>query len=372
MKRHPLVEHPERGILVSVLVLCGFGLVMVYSSSAVLGIALANSPSHFFEGQIPKLIAGLALLFCFWHLDYHHLRGHLAWVGVVLAMVILGLVLILHGFRWFRIGPLSVQPSEFARVAVVVFLASYLSRKERLIEIHRRALLVPAAVVFTCAGLIALEPNMSMAVLFVLLALGIFFLAGLPMRWLILGVVVPAVIAVLIMRDYQWDRIHQFLGLGGGDAGYQRDQSITAVGSGGIFGLGLGNGLQKYFFLPFPHTDFILGIVGEETGLFGTTLLLAGYASLILMGISCARRAPDRFGSLLAGGLVWNLAMNVLLHAVVNLGIGPVTGVPLPFLSCGGSSLMANLLAMGILLSVGRRAVRARSRDWTAAAGACA
>ena len=371
MRGWSLTQRPERAIFPAILILCAFGLVMVYSSSAVLGIALAHSPGHFFEAQIPKMIVGLALLLVFWRIDYHHLGGRVAWAGIILAIGSLLSILVLGGFRWVRIGSFSVQPSEFARVALVVFLASYLSRKERVLESRRGGIfLVPGLVSLAIAGLVALQPNMSMAVLLMLLAVGILFLAGLPVRWLLIGGALAIVAALIVMKPYQWNRIFAFLGQGAKEAEhYQKDQSITAVGSGGLAGLGIGNGLQKYFFLPFAHTDFILGIVGEETGLIGISLLFGVYGFLILMGVACARRATDRFGTLLAAGLAWNLAMNVIVHGLVNLGLGPVTGVPLPFLSSGGSSLMANLLAMGILLSVARRAVSARSRDWAAFPG---
>jgi cell division protein FtsW len=276
----------------------------------------------------------------------------------------------LHGFRWFRVFGFAVQPSEFARVALAVFLASYLSRKEREIERQPRVLLFPALVVLATAGLVALQPSLSMAVLIYMLGVLMLYLNGVKKRWLIIGTVLIAVAALpVVMRDYQMNRIRDILGTGTSESSWQREQSITAVGSGGLFGMGLGNGLQKYFFLPFPHTDFILGIVGEETGLVGMSLLLAAYAILIVMGIATARRAPDRFGSLLAAGLTLNLALNVVVHTVVNLGVGPVTGVPLPFMSCGGSSLLANLLAVGILMSVAKRSIGSRARDWSSIGG---
>ncbi|HEX9158173.1 MAG TPA: FtsW/RodA/SpoVE family cell cycle protein, partial [Syntrophales bacterium] len=306
----------------------------------------------------------------FWRLDYHYFDGRVAWAGVAIAIGSLAAILIAGGFRWVRIGGFSIQPSEFARVALVVFLASYLSRKEHALGSRQTVYIVPGLVSLLIAGLVVLQPNLSMAVLIVLLAVGVLFLAGLRKRWILAGWGLAVLAALLVMKPYQWRRLFAFFGYGtAGADGYQVGQSMTAVGSGGILGLGIGNGLQKYFFLPFPHTDFILGVVGEETGLVGITLLLGTYTVLIMMGIVTARRATDRFGALLAAGLTWNLAMNVLLHGLVNFGMGPVTGVPLPFLSYGGSSLMANLLAMGILLSVARRAVSARTSDWSTFSG---
>jgi cell division protein FtsW len=374
MTRLPLAAiRPERGILVSTLLLCSFGLLMVFSSSAVLGIAIAHSPAHFLEAQLVKFLVGFVLLLGFWRLDYHVLGGRVAWIALAaIGAALLPLALPFGSAgsvdRWHRIGSFSIQPSEFARIILVVFLASYLSRKEGLLD-ARRLYRIPALVVLAMAGLIALQPNLSMALLVVLVAGCVLFLGGLPWRWLALATAGPGTLALIFMRDYQRERIASFLGLGGHEAGYQIEQSITAVGSGGVLGLGIGNGLQKYFYLPFPHTDFILGIVGEETGLLGITALLAAYAFLILMGIGAARRAPDTFGRLLAAGLTWNLALNLLVHAMVNMGLGPVTGVPLPLMSSGGSSLVANLFAIGILLSVARRSHGARIRDWSMVRG---
>ncbi len=367
-----MITRPERGILIAILLLCCFGLVMVFSSSAVLGIAEGRSPSFYFEAQFAKLMVGLILLVSFWWLDYHWLRRKtIAWIAlglglVSLAMIVLGIGVAqgVRASRWLSILGLTIQPSEFARIGLVLFLAFYLSSKEGLLP-ARRLFVVPMAAILATAGLVAIQPNLSMALFILILAVGILFLAGLPVRWLALGTIPPTLLALIFLRPYQRERILGFIGLAGREASYQVEQSIAAVGSGGFLGLGLGNGLQKYFFLPFPHTDFILGIVGEETGLVGITLLFAVYLLLIVCGLAAARRAPDRFGHLLAAGLTWNLAINVLVHGAVNLGLGPVTGVPLPFLSCGGSSLMANLLAMGMLLSVARRAGQGRMHDWS-------
>lgn len=365
---------PERMIIVSVLLLCCFGLVMVYSSSAVLGISKSGSSVLFFESQLMKLLVGVIFLLCFWRLDYRNLEGRLARGALVVVFISLLTLAIQHWVtgkvcRWHTFGGLTIQPSEFARIILVVFLASYVSRNERMMG-GWRLLLVPGAIVIGMVALIANQPNLSMALIVLMLTVGILFIAGVPWKRLGLVTLGPAIIALFGMQVYQGERLKSFFAmLRGEDAGYQLIQSITAVGSGGALGQGIGNGLQKYFYLPFPHTDFILGIVGEETGLLGITLLLISYSLLIIMGMVAARHAPDRFGTLLAAGLTWNLAMNVMLHGAVNLGLGPVTGVPLPLMSCGGSSLVANLTAIGILLSVSRRSVFARARDWSAIGG---
>lgn len=366
MRRAFESPRPERWILFTVLGLCAFGLVMVYSAGAVWGLARANSTSaHYLIQQLPKLGFGLVLLTAFALIDYRRLAGRRALGVMLFVLAALSMLVVLGKFRWFQIAGVTVQPSEFARVALVVYLASALARGEESPGMRIKELLLPGGIAAATAALVVLQPSLSMGVLLFALAVSIFYLAGVPKRYLAISTVALAALALLVMREYQWSRIHDILGGGTPESSWQREQSITAVGSGGLIGLGLANGLQKYFFLPFPHTDFILGIVGEETGLFGTTLLLLGYAILIHAGISVARRTTDPFGSLLAAGLTLNLAFNVVVHGIVNLGLGPVTGVPLPFMSAGGSALIANLLGMGILLSVARRSVRARVRDWS-------
>jgi cell division protein FtsW len=365
---------PERTIAVCVFLLCCFGLVMVYSSSAVLGISTSGSSVHFFESQLMKLLVGIVCLICFWHLDYHHLEGRPARIALILVFLSLLVLAFQHYLtgevcRWHHLGGFTIQPSEFGRIVLVIFLASYLSRNEQRMD-GWRLLIVPGAVILGMVALIRCQPNLSMALLVLMLGLGLLFLAGQPVRRLALLAVLPVLAAMIRMQVYQSERWKGFLALlTGREADYQLFQGIKAVGSGGLFGCGLGNGLQKYFFLPFPHTDFILGIVGEEAGLLGITLLFACYGLLIAMGVRTARNAPDRFGTLLVIGLTANLALNVMLHSAVNLGMGPVTGVPLPFLSCGGSSLIANLVAIGIILSVARRSVFARARDWSTIGG---
>ncbi|MBD3162842.1 MAG: hypothetical protein GF346_10620, partial [Candidatus Eisenbacteria bacterium] len=263
---------PERTILIALLLLCGFGLVMVYSSSAVLGIAERGSSAHFFEQHLIKLLGGLVILVCFWKLDYHHLDGRIARWGLVPVFAALGILAVQHFAtdevcRWFRIGGITIQPSEFARIALVVFLASAIGRGA---PSRRRPgwIVVPVLVVLAMAGLVICQPNLSVAIVILGLGFALLYLAGMPIRWLLAGSGIGMLLAGIGLQAYQGGRLAAFWRLlTGGDAGYQLQQSITAVGSGGVIGPGPGSGLQKYFFLPFPHTDFILGIVGEETGL---------------------------------------------------------------------------------------------------------
>ena len=354
-------------LLAAVIFLCLIGVLMVYSSSAILATVEASSPTAYIRSFLPKLALGGIALAALSRISHFHFRGRMALLG--LAIVVLGLILVMvPGFsttgrgtrRFLDLGPLSAQPAEFARIALVLFLASFVAHRDRWVESGWKGLGWPLAAIFVTAGLVLKQPNLSSAALIVILGFGLLFLAGQPIRRLFLAAL-PGAIGILLVEPYQLERIRQFLvHQGGGASSYQVEQSLIAVGSGGFLGKGLGEGLQKYLYLPFPHTDFILAVIGEELGLIGMLVLFVLFGIVIHRGLRIARLAGDPFSQLLAAGITLNLAMNVFLHAFVVLGLGPVTGVPLPFISHGGSSLMVNLAAVGILLSISR-SVRPRS-----------
>lgn len=365
----------DRVLLGTVIFLCLFGLLMVYSSSAILASVEASSQTAYLRSQVPKLILGILSLAVLSRLPYYKLKGKAAIWAVCLAGLALVVLLLPLGLtaggrgtrRFLDVGFLQVQPAEFARIAIILFVADFVSRREDWIESGWRGLLTPVGAIAVLAGLIVLQPNLSSALLLAGLGFVLLFLAGQPIRRLLMAVA-PMALLALALRPYQLKRLADFFGGGDGPLPYQVEQSLIAVGSGGLWGKGLGQGLQKFFYLPFPHTDFILGVVGEELGFVGVGLLFVVYGLIIVRGLRIARLAPDVFSQLLAAGLTLSLTVNFLLHSVVVLGIGPVTGVPLPFLSHGGTSLLANLMAIGILLSISRSldrpSVSARSERW--------
>jgi cell division protein FtsW len=354
------------GILLTfVLLLCLSGVVMVYSSSAILARSENLPETAYLWSQSEKLVVGLLLLWFCSRMPYRFLYGRVAWwaLGVsgllLVALVLpLGLATVVRGTRRFLdLGVVQLQPAEFARLGLVVFLAHYASRKAEWIQLSWRSLIVPLAAIGGLAGLTMMQPNLSSALLMGMLGLGLLFLAGHPVRRL-LPVVAPfALAAPFVVKGYQIERLLSFFRVvrNGHDVlPYQVKQSLIALGSGGFLGKGIGRGLQKFHYLPFPHSDCILGIVGEETGFLGVLVLFTFYGIVMLRGLRIARLAPDRFSGLLALGLTMSVALNFFLHSVVVLGLGPVTGVPLPFVSHGGSSLLVNLMAVGILLSISR------------------
>lgn len=353
-------------LLGAVVLLCLLGLVMVYSSSAILALRDRHSEIAYLADQASKLLVGGLVLSVLANVSY---RRWNSWVAVaalgsffaIMSLQVLGMGVVQDDSgtnRGFGIGGIRIQPVEFARLALVLFLAYYVSNRSHWREGRWRGLFEPLAAIFVLALLAKLLPNLSSAVLIATLGVSLLWVAGQPIRRLLITLVPGVVLLGLSLRGYQLDRITDFFAHRGGEAklGYQVEQSLIALGSGGLWGQGLGQGLQKFFYLPLPHSDFILGIVGEELGFLGVAILFTLYLVVIARGLRISRLAPDVFGQTLALGLTVSLGLNFLLHSVVVLGLGPVTGVPLPFLSHGGSSLLANLAAMGVLLSISRAA----------------
>ncbi|MCB1054046.1 MAG: FtsW/RodA/SpoVE family cell cycle protein, partial [Acidobacteria bacterium] len=292
--------------------------------------------------------------------DYQQLRRPRA-IYLLLGGIFVLLVLVLFSptlnaaRRWFFVGGLSIQPSELAKLALLPFLAYQIERKWG--EVNQAHFLLPtAAIVGAMAGLILLEPDLGTAVLLLTTAAVLLFLAGLAWRY-VLGVVLaglPVIYFLVVSAPYRARRLTAFLdpeadALG---SGFQVLQSLIAVGSGGITGLGLGGSLQKLYYLPHPHSDFVYAIVCEELGMVGGLGLLAAFGVFVWRGVRAGLEAPDRFGSYLAWGITALIATQALFHVSVSLALLPTKGIPLPFISYGGSSLVSTLAACGILLNV--------------------
>jgi len=359
----------DRVLFVAVVLLVLTGLLMIYSASAMqIYLPAAGAPAlpYFFlvkQGIAVLLGAGLmtgALL-----VDYRHLnRPRLIALGLVVLAGTLVAVLFrspINGTRrWIDLGVLSVQPSEFAKLGLVVALAAFLSRRETEIAHPTRSLLPVAGLLAFFAGLVLLQPDFGTAVTYFVIAAAMLFFAGLPFRWFALAtvLVLPTLTAYVLSAQYRRDRILAFLHpeadpLG---KGFQAVQSLIAVGTGGLTGLGLGEGKQKLFFLPYPYTDFIYAIVGEELGLIGCVSVLALFGIVFARGIRAAANAPDSFGRLLGVGLSVMIVAQALVNISVVLALLPTKGIPLPFLSYGGSALWTNLLAVGVLLNLSQHA----------------
>ncbi len=343
-------------------VLLSLGTVMIYSASAVYAYERYGDMGFFLKKHLASMILGLAGALLAMIVDYRILRRY---SRVLLLIAILLLVLVLvpgigrsvgGARRWFRFPP--VQPSEFAKLALIFYLADYLARQQEKIRVFRYGLVTPLLVLGACAGLVVIQPDLGSAVLMAAVTSIMLFIAGANIVHLAGFVLlsIPVLWVFIAGAEYRRRRILAFLNpwKDPGGVGFQIIQSFIALGSGGIFGRGLGQSRQKLFYLPASHTDFIFSIIGEELGLVGVCLVVFLFILFVWQGAKIALKAGDLFGQLLAAGMVALIGLEAAINISVSTGVFPTKGLPLPFLSYGGSALVSNLIAVGVLLNVGR------------------
>lgn len=345
--------------------LCIFGLVMVGSASPIVSMGLYGSPWGILERQLMWMGLGSITLIGFSRIDYRKwskLRNPLivGTMGLLVVVLVPGIGVASGGSsRWIGFGQFQLQPSELMKLAMVIFAADLLTRRvDRLWD--SKAVVVPILTILgISAALILKQPDMGTAMVLCAIAFGILFMGGVPMKPILRVLAVSAVLGVIVgLADpYRRDRILSFLNPGAHQAGsgYQVWQSLIGLGSGGVTGLGLGGGRQKWGVLPNAHTDFIFSVVGEELGLIGAVVLLGLFFLLAWYGIRVATRAPDRFGGLMAVGITVWITSQAVINIGAVVGVLPVTGIPLPFVSYGGSSLVISMAAMGVLLNIAGR-----------------
>ncbi len=354
----------DGGVLAVTVVLALIGLVMVFSASAVVAGNRFQDSIYFLKRHLAWLAFGFLLLQLASRMDYMVWR-RLALPALGLTAVLLVLVLVPSigamakgARRWIRMGPISVQPAEMVKLAVVLYLACYLTKREGRLTGFVSGFLPPLAVVGLLAVLLLLEPDLGTVVVVGLVTYAMLFLGGARLSHLLSVVPVAlAGVALLVWRSpYRLQRLMTFFDPGKDPtgAGFQVNQSFLAFGSGGAFGVGLGEGQQKLFFLPEAHTDFVLALVGEELGLAGTTAIMTLFGLLVLKGFQIAGRAREPFGRHLALGITLLIGFQALINAGVATGLLPTKGLTLPLVSYGGSSLLVSLLAIGILLNISR------------------
>ncbi|MFQ5526562.1 MAG: FtsW/RodA/SpoVE family cell cycle protein [Thermoanaerobaculia bacterium] len=347
-------------LFTTVLVLVVFGLTVVYSASVATAKDHQGSESALMMKQGFAAVVGIAAMWLLMHVDYRLFgRKSVIWSLFALTSGLLALALLSPTLnntnRWLMIAGMSFQPSELAKLAVVPLVAYQLAKTEDLRE-NRRFVLPAMVTAGALAVLVLLGRDLGTAAMLVATTALLFFLAGLPLwRMLLAGsLVVPVVAAAIVLEPYRRARWLAFLDpetdpLG---SGFQALQSLIAVGSGGAFGLGLGQGVQKLHFLPYPHSDFVFSIVAEELGLIGSLVLLLLFGIVLWRGIRAGRRAPDALGRYLAWGLTGGLCIQAAVHISVALALLPATGITLPFVSYGGSSLVGSLASCGVILNV--------------------
>ena len=351
----------DKVLFTATLLLICLSVVMVYSASAVIALERFQQPYLFLTKQALWSALGLAVLLVTARVDYRTYRNE-PFIWCFLALVVLLLIGVLFSApvngtrRWFGVGGLGIQPSELAKVACVFFTALMLERRMHRIDELSYSLLPISLIVGLIVALILLQPDFGTSISLVLVVSVMVFAAGLHYRYFVglALIALPAIYLVLVAAPYRrrrllafWDPWADPLG-----DGFQIIQSLVAVGTGGVFGRGIMAGVQKLFYLPEPHTDFIYAVISEELGLLGATAVLLCFCVIAWRGLRIASRAEDTFGSFVALGITTMVAAQALINISVVLGLMPTKGIPLPLVSFGGSSLLINLLGMGVLLNI--------------------
>lgn len=347
----------DRWLAGAVLLLTCFGLMMVFSASAMVSARDSGSFGGFLARQALASVLGLVLLFGATRFDYTRLR-HPAVLWGLLAVCLALLIVVLAGGsqRWIRIAGFSFQPSELAKLALILFLADALDRRQDRLGDLRGFVLPCLGLVGLFLALIYVQPDFGTTATLAIITFCLFFVAGMPWR-LVGGITAIGALGLALLAtraDYRWRRLVAFLNPAADPQGqnFQMNQSLIAIGSGGVSGAGLGESSQKLFFLPAAHTDFIFSVIGEELGFIGCLFVIAAFLVILWRGTRVALRAPDRFGAYLAAGITLSIVLQAFINIGVTVGLLPTKGLPLPFVSYGGSSLLMSLAAAGVALNV--------------------
>ena len=358
-------RQPDRLLMFTTVLLCGAGLVMVTSASVAFAYTQHQSAFYYAERQAAWMLIGFAGLFLLGRIDYRRLRP-LAPAGAVAAALLMLLVLVPHlgvtvngARRWFDAGPLGTfQPAELGKLAFAFFVAHWVDRNAAHLGDIRKGLAPFAAMLAGVLVLLMLEKDLGTSVVIVGIFLSAYWAGGGRFRHMVVLVAALglAFLALTLLEPYRFARLASFKNpfadpLG---AGFQSTQALYSLGSGGLFGVGIGHSVEKYGWLPEAHTDFIFAIIGEETGLVGTTLVMLGFLFFAVRGYLSSLRAPDRFGVCLAAGITTWIAFEALMNMATVTNTLPIAGVPLPFFSYGGTAIATTLAAVGLLLSVAR------------------
>lgn len=373
-----MISKEGKILFIAVYLLVSLGIVMTYSASAIYAEQVFKSPTYFLKRQVLYAIIGTGFLFFTAGLDPYLWKEHSREL-VAISFILLAVVLLpLFGHeaggarRWIRVGPINFQPAEIAKLGISLYLSDYLSR--RIKGIHRGELSVlfpPLLILVLTCGLILLQPDLGSAVFIFLISAILFFLAGIRFRYVFFAglVFVPAFYFLVVRTPYRLSRVTVYLNpwQDPQGSGFQIIQSLLAFGLGGIKGVGLGESTQKLFYLPQSYNDFIFSIIGEELGLLGTMSVLALYVVILISGLKIAGRARGSYEKLFVVSIVFSVVLQAMINMLVATGLIPTKGLPLPFVSYGGSSLLFNLLSIGLLLGMDRAIQRGRTATrWNA------
>lgn len=355
---------PDFTFLMCVLILLCFGIVMVFSSSSAWAYYQYKDSLYFLKKQLLWSLFGVIAMVYFLNFDYRKIKK-VAFPLLLLNYLLLILVLIPgigvkinEARRWIGVGFFSIQPSEVAKLALIIYFSSYLEKRMDSIENFFKGVLPVLIIMATTCALVLVEPHLSATVVIALLTMMLLFVAGMRFTHILSLMVIGAAVAIKLAygKEYRVRRLTSFLNpwedVRG--KGYHIVQSLFALSSGGLLGVGLGHSRQKFFYLPEPQTDFIFAIIGEELGFIGAVFVIIVFAILIWRGFKIAINSPDAFGKFLATGIICQIAIQFLIHVAVVTASLPVTGMPLPFISYGGSSLVMTLIEAGIILNISR------------------
>lgn len=355
---------PDFILVAVIMLLLMIGTIMVYSASNVWADYKFGDSFYFAKRQLLFALIGLGAMYGVSNIPYHTWKHYAKPILVtcfilLIAVLIPGIGMVRGGARsWIGVGAFSIQPAEFMKLGLVIFLATYLAEKQKYITSFKQGFLPLLLLIFTAFGLIMLQPDLGTGMVVVLTCFVLLFVAGAKISHFgfLAFIGLFGFVGLILSAPYRINRITAFLNpwddpLGNG---FQIIQSLYAIGPGGLFGLGLGNSLQKFFYLPEPHNDFIFAIIAEELGFIGASAVLSLFFILLWRGIRIGLSAPDKFGALLAIGIISMLSLQVVINVSVVIGLIPVTGITLPFLSYGGSSLTLTLASVGIVINISK------------------
>jgi len=375
-----LINRFDRKLMIYLGFLTVVGTIMLYSASWYESFSNSNGKTDmlFLQAHLKRLFIGMFFLFGFLFFDYRRLKNIAPYLLIIaiLLLIITKSFYLIKGFSWYKparwlsIGPFSFQTSDLARMAMIIYMAYYVDKKRNLIKDFQTGLMPALILIVIVMSLIIIQPDYSTAVMIGLTGVLILFIGGTKISHLSFATAGSLLIGIpiLLSREYRKMRVLSFLGIiDTPDIGYQANQSLISLGNGGLLGVGLGNSIEKNHFLPTPHTDFIFAIIGEELGfVFGTVPVITLFLLIFIRGLKIAKKCTDPFGVLLAVGISFNFILYAFINAGVVTGLLPVTGLPMPMVSYGGSGMIINLSLMGILLNISqsRRSVGGQ-RGWS-------
>ena len=357
-------KHFDFYLFIAIIILILFGAVMIYSASSIWANYKFEDSFYYVKRQMIFIVLGIFLMITISKIDYniyYEKSNKILGICIILLILVLipGIGSVRNGSRsWFGIGSLGIQPSEAAKLGMIIFTSKYLTNSSKFLKSYKYGVFPILGVLFLLFGLIMLQPDLGTGMILVVSIISLLFIAGVNMKFFIGGGIlgVIGVIILIVIAPYRMDRITSFINpwkdpLG---TGFQIIQSLYAIGPGGLLGRGYLNSIQKQFYLPEPQTDFIFSIIAEEFGMVGTIFVVFMFSFIIYRGIKVALKTKDNFAKYLAFGMSFQLAFQALMNLMVVIGMIPVTGVTLPFLSYGGSSLLITLCSMGIILNISR------------------